>query len=185
MEEYDEIFEALRRVLEAAEYHQSVANSSIKAMSNATAKLDGMTEEVREQIHREMRASLNSASAQAVKILTEKFANANKYAEQATERYKRAASWSAWKVSITATISGIFVIIGIIFLLQKTIPTYAEIRVLQAEKWQLETEISELEKINPRVQLTNCIDKRRERLCVKINEKAPEYEEGYRILDGH
>lgn len=185
MEKYEEISNALGRVLEAAEYHQSVADSSIEAMSNATAKLDCMAEELKDQIHREMKASLNSASAQAVNILTKKFSSANKYAEQATEHYKRAASWSAWKVFIVATISGIFVIGGTTLLLQQTIPTYAEIRVLQVKKLQLESEISELEKLNPRIQTTRCIDNKRERLCVKIDNKAPEYEEGYRILDGY
>lgn len=185
MEEYDEIFDALRRVLEAAEYHQSVADSSIKAMSNATAKLDCMAEELKGQIHREMETSLNSASAQAVNILTKKFSSANKYAEQATEHYKSAVSWAAWKVFTIATISGLFVIGGTTLLLQQTIPTYSEIKALQEKKLRLESEISELEKLNPRIQFSNCIDKGQNRLCVKVDEKAPEYEEGYRILDGH
>lgn len=185
MEKYDEIFEALRRVLEAAEYHQSVADSSIEAMSNATVKLDCMAKELKGQIHREMEASLNSASEQAVDILTEKFSSANKYAKQASEHYKRAVSWAAWKVFTVATISGLFVINGTILLLQQTIPTYPEIKALQEKKLRLESEISELEKLNPRIQFSNCIDKGRKRLCVKIDEKAPEYEEGYHILDGH
>ncbi|MBW4622577.1 MAG: hypothetical protein KME17_24870 [Cyanosarcina radialis HA8281-LM2] len=185
MEKYDEIFDALRRVLEAAEYHQSVADSSIKAMTDATAKLDRKAEELKGQIHREIEASLKSASEQAVNILTRKFHSANKYAQQATECYKRAVNWAAWKVFAVATISGLFVIGCTTLLLQQTIPTYSEIEVLREEKLQLESEISELEKLNPQIKFSNCIDNGRKRLCVKTDEKAPVYEEGYRILAGH
>lgn len=104
---------------------------------------------------------------------------------QILQEIKTSLGWAAWKVFYISVIIGIVDIIGVVLLLKQTVPTYSEITALRAEKQQLEATISELEKRGGRIQLNECIDRQHKRLCVKIDEKAPKYKDGFRILAGY
>jgi hypothetical protein len=104
---------------------------------------------------------------------------------QIQQEIKTSLGWAAWKVFYISVTIGIVIIIGIVLLLKQTIPTYSEITALRAEKQQLEADIAVLEKRGARIQLNDCLDKQRKRLCVKIDEKAPQYTNGFRVLAGY
>ena len=132
-----------------------------------------------------IKTSLESSIGSAVDSLIKKFQVADTYAEQAAKRYERAVHWAPWKVFAIAVTLGLSIIAGSVLLLQQTIPTYSEITSLRAEKQQLEETIAKLAKDGGRIQLTECRDKQRKRLCAKIDEKAPTYTDGFRILAGY
>jgi hypothetical protein len=143
-------------------------------MNDAVAKLERRAEELRGQIRQEVKTSLESSIESAFGILTKKFQDADKYADQAAKRYEKAVRWAAWKVFAVAVMIGLSLIFAEVLLLQQTVPTYSEIISLRAEKQGLEATISDLAKRGGRIQLNVCGDQYK-RLCAKIDEQAPVY----------
>jgi hypothetical protein len=134
----------------------------------------------------EHNTQLASNSIKAMNDAVAKWERGNEeLGRQIRQEIKTSLCWATWKIFSVAVIIGLAAISGGVLLLKQTVPTYSEITALRAEKQQLEATISELEKRGGRIQLTECLDQQRKRLCVKIIEKAPKYKDGFRILAGY
>ena len=84
------LFDAAKRVLEAAEEHQEVADKAINNMNLAVFQLERRNEELRGQIRQEIKTALESSVGTAVDDLKKKFEVADQYADQAARRYEKA-----------------------------------------------------------------------------------------------
>lgn len=186
MRDIDPLYDALGRVLAAAENHQQAADRSIQAMNKASANLEHKANTLDGQLSREMTRAMDLAVADAAKALTAQFKTAHELAKQAETRYRNSVRWAAWKVFATATIFGVVLILSTAYLIQGTIPSYTEIEALRSEKAYLTKNISELERRGGRVNLSPCSDEsNRRRLCVKIDEQAGAFQNGYRVIAGY
>lgn len=107
MRDLDQLYDALGRVLAAAENHQQAADRSIQAMNKASANLEHKANTLDDQLSREMTRAMDLAVADAAKALTAQFKKAHELAKQAETRYRNSVRWAAWKVFATATVFGV------------------------------------------------------------------------------
>jgi hypothetical protein len=154
-------------LMEAAQAHQKVADSSLKKLKAATNDLAAV---VREEVHRVVMEEFHSLAADS------------KRASEALHAVQRAASVRAlvWSVGMTLLCSAIP-----LGLARWIIPSRAEIASLRARRDELATQIAHLEERGGRIDLKRCGDGAR--LCVRVDRKAPTYGEqsDYLIVRGY
>jgi hypothetical protein len=154
-------------LMEAAQAHQKLVESSLKRLKTATHDLAAV---VREEVHRVVMEELHSLAADS------------KRASDALHAVRRAANMQAlvWSVGITMLCSAIPLALACWI-----IPSRAEIASLRARHDELVTQIAHLEERGGRIDLRRCGDGAR--LCVRVDRKAPMYgdQSDYLIVRGY
>lgn len=179
--------DAVHNLLDAAAGQQEITHHQLDAiekatnqMNTASARLKQSGETLRDDLAKEVRKSLQNASKEAATILSTEFTTANDLAKEAGAIYQSAVNWAAWRIFVFA--AGIFVLLvataGIFIWL--TVPSHEEIMQLRAEKAELQTTISALEKRGGHARLSPCYGNR---LCVQVyDQNSGPY---WAIVDGY
>jgi hypothetical protein len=154
-------------LMEAAQAHQKVAESSLKKLKAAVNEL---AEVVREEVRRLMLEELHCLAADS------------KRASDALHAVGRAANARTliWSVGITTLCSAIPLCLACWL-----IPSRAEIASLRAKHDELAIKIANLEQRGGHIDLRRCGDGAR--LCVRVDRKAPIYgaQSDYLIVRGY
>jgi hypothetical protein len=163
----DETTMKLGLLMEAAQTHHKLAESSLKKLKAATHDLGAI---VREEVRRVALEELQSLTMDS------------KRAAEALREVRRAASKRAlvWSIGMTTLCS--VIPLGLVYW---TIPSRLEIAALRAKHDELITKIASLEQRGGRIDLRRCGDGAR--LCVRVDRKAPTYGEksDYLIVRGY
>jgi hypothetical protein len=154
-------------LMEAAQANHRVAEASLKKLR---AFANDLTTVVRDEVRSVLITELSS------------LAQDSKRASDALRALQRAATIRAvaWSLSMTALCSAIP--LGLVYWL---VPSRAEIAALRARHDELARQITRLEQSGGRIDLRRCGDG--ERLCVRVDRKAPSYGEqsDYLIVRGY
>jgi len=154
-------------LMEAAQAYQKAAESSLRKLRATTHELTGI---VREEVRRAASEELHSLEADC------------RRAAESLRAARNAANVRTliWRAGITTVCS--LIPLGLACWI---IPSGSEIATLRARHDQLVTKIASLEQQGGRMELRHCGDG--ERLCVRIDRKAPVYGEqsDYLIVRGY
>jgi len=154
-------------LMEAAQSHQRLAESTLKKLKAHASELDDLLrEEIRSTVTGEIRA----------------LAADSERAADALQRLQRAAGahFALWSVSITAACMGIAAAV-----LWWVVPSQKEITALRASRDELVLAIDRLEREGGRMDLKRC--GKEQRLCVRVDRAAPVYGKGadYLVVQGY
>lgn len=186
LKEIGQIFDAIGKLSEEADIQQEMSKRYIIAMHKATEDMNRKTDDLRNQISREVKEALESASTKAAKLITEKLENTNRLADEAAARYRHDVRWATWKILASAVLIGFAIAGGITYVLLESIPSIEVIEKRRAEMESLQSNIDQLKKRGALAKMSNCKDEaNRTRRCIKIDEDAGRYEDGYRVIAGY
>jgi len=192
-ESLEYVFDALGRVLEsamqhqeAAERQQAIAEDARERMVAASEKLERMAGDLKGQVSREISSAVPGMAEGAATIFTSKLEAADRLAEAAAARYRSCVRWAVWKIAVGAAAAGLAAMGAGAWVVMRSVPSYAEMQALRAEHAALKQNVAKLEQLGGRAQFTRCLSSSRgSRLCIKIDESAPRYEDGFRIIAGY
>lgn len=176
LEQFGAIGDALNNLWNAAEAQhaaaqeqQRTAQAAVTGVNAATKALNDTARSLKGQLTDELRHAMDGAAANAARLLTEKFAEANNQAQRAALTYKSAASWTTFKVFLFTVVIGALAVGAGVLILLRSVPNAEEIEALRAEKAQLVRTISTLEKRGGRAVVSRCqTPDHVERLCVQV-----------------
>jgi len=153
-------------LIEAAQTHQKLAEAAIEKLSQQTQGLEAV---VKEQIRCALADGLKS-----LQVETERVVEALQRAKQAVN-----ARTAFWVLGVTAAAAAIA-----LFVAWRVLPTPSEIALLRSERDELATNIAVLSRRGARADVRRC---GRERLCVRVDLKAPRYGESsdYLVIEGY
>lgn len=185
LKDFGRICDALGRIVEAAELQQETADRSIQSMIAATESLNLNAHLLKGQLAGEVQNSLQSASAEAARILASKFVEANQLADEAAACYRHSVRWAAWKVLLSAIVISIALAAGGLFVLQRSFPSYQKMEALRAEHAELTKTVAELEGRGGRAKIAKCeVPAKGPRPCIKIDEQAGRFGDGFWVVSG-
>ncbi|MDO3617330.1 hypothetical protein Q3O98_11340 [Ralstonia pseudosolanacearum] len=209
-EDFQRLFDVANKVLEAVYEDEQAARRVIDALDrmhfNVAKRLNDLSSDVTTAIE----DSASQTADKAAQLLTQKFAQADACADQAAERYRRAANKLNWKLFGFVLLIQLAVLGGGWLLAQRAIPSQDEIKGLRALVGQLSQQAAErrnevadldrqvanqkrkladLERRGSRVEWSTCQDEeQRSRLCFRTDERAmqgPDGERTYRVPWGY
>jgi hypothetical protein len=192
LEQFGAIGDALNNLWNAAEAQhvaaqeqQRAAQTAVAGVTVATKALNDTARSLKGQLTDELRQAMEGAAANAARLLTERFAEANRQAERAALTYKSAASWTTFKVFLFTVVIGVLIVGAGMLVILHSVPSAEEMDKLRAEKAQLVSTIAALEKRGGRAVVSRCqTQDGAERLCVKVvdlttGERVPMVIAGY------
>jgi uncharacterized protein YPO0396 len=154
-------------LMEAAQSHQKSAESTLRKLKAAT---NDLTSVVRDEVRNVIVAEFQSLAADSQR------------ASNAFRDVQRAANVRAlvWSVGITTLCSAIPLLLACWL-----VPSRGEIAALRAKHDELATKIANLQEQGGRIDLRRC--GAGERLCVRVDRKAPTYGEqsDYLVVRGY
>lgn len=142
---FNELFDAAGRVLVLAKAHQSQVDAKIAQLQRAADQLRELADTLPRHAQTAVMKSLSGAADQAAHDLSTRFAEAEKQARLAGERYERAARWFPGSVVAMAVGAMSVLILGCWGLAFLVVPTAREIRNLTEQRDQLTAEVAALE----------------------------------------
>lgn len=197
--QFQELYDTAQKLLEVALTDELSARDAITNLDEAVTALNrtrGQLEQKLGQISgvvvQTIEAAAETTADKAASLLQEKFQEANRAAAEATSRYKDAARKLTWKLAAVALSVQVVLLGGVWLLVQRTVPSLAEIESRKQTIAQQTATLAALEKQGGKFDTVPCSDpKGRVRQCFRTDEsigsgplKRPNDDKTYRILWG-
>jgi hypothetical protein len=163
----DEQTMKLGLLMEAAQSHQRLAEGSLKRLK---IRSQDLAEAVREEVHRTLVTELRNLSGETERAVA------------ALQAVGRAANLRITFWTLGITLLSVAIPLALVLWL---LPSPSEIHALTAKHAELTAKITLLEQRGARIDLRRCGEG--ERLCVRVDRKAPAYGEraDYLVVGGY
>ncbi len=175
------LFDASKNVIDHARKNENKVSEAVVELRGAIGAFEQKAIKIKSQIELDVKKAIESSAVDVVNIISKKFIEADRFAEKAAIRYGRALSWSNWKLIGVAILVYLLSVIAITVFLRTTIPSQSEIEALRVEEQKLMANIAKLKDNGGKISIGNCDG----RLCVKIDQKAGTFGDGYFIVNGY
>ncbi|CAE6905340.1 hypothetical protein R69927_05638 [Paraburkholderia domus] len=189
---FQRLYDAANKILEATYNDEETARQAIQALSVTRTRLEQRIGELAREVTEKVDASALRMAHEAARLLAEKFTEADDAAERARDRYNKVGRRLTWKLLGGAAVLQCLLLAGAWLIVERTLPSQAEIEARRQTIEQLSQQASEsrteignlqrdantmtrkvtsLERRGGRLELTNCAEEGQPaRICIRTNE---------------
>lgn len=185
MKEWDPLASAVA-IFEETKRQQRQTEGMLRELATTTARIEQLSRTLPETLSKEVGKAIPSAADVASALMTTNWAEANKNADIAANRYERAIRFSSRRIAglalgCTFLGAGSMVVIGLWVL-----PSGETSARLKLEAEEYKSKIAAMRKHGGDAALDYCTDsKGRKRLCIQVDESVKSNRKGYRIIKGY
>ncbi|KUZ65063.1 hypothetical protein WI36_27490 [Burkholderia ubonensis] len=190
------LYDVANKILEATYNDEEAARKAIDALSTTRTRLERKIDELARDVTAKVDSSASRTANEAARLLTENFREADAAAERARDRYETAGRRMTWKLLGGAAALQCMLLAGAWLIVQRTLPSQAEVDTRRQTIEQLSQQASELrtqvgnlqrdasgmarkvanlERRGGRLEILNCAEQGQSpRLCIRTNEADSE-----------
>lgn len=176
--QFQDLYDTAQKLLELSLTDEQSARDAIGNLNLAVTALDRTREILEHKLGRisgsvvqTIEASAETTADKVANLLQKKFQDANTAATEAASRYNDAAKMLTWKLAAVALGAQVALFGGAWLLVQRTIPSVAEIESRKQTIAQQAAMLATLEERGGMLDVATCVDKKgREHQCFRTDE---------------
>lgn len=138
------LLDAAGKVLEATYEDEAAAREAIAELRNTRQRVENRLTDVSQQVTQTVEQSAERTATAAATLLKKKFEAADTAADKARQRYEKSARGLWWKVAGLTLILQVAILFGLWLIVQRTLPSQAEIDARRATLERLDADASGL-----------------------------------------